>query len=276
MKLNDLYDEPMFETVGNLSLQERKQLIRSLKIDLAEAAVAEHMLTLTEEEKKEQSYKILTALAWALGKGAKGIFWVITHPFQAVALAAVLTHPQGAWNLANLTWNLIADPGAVASVLANQLTPWGDKKKAADDLSSIVGGNLPIDTITAIAGAAVQYALPVAGVIALLYGGKKLYDYLKSKNGLPKEEPKPEQGGFKKDVSQLKQEPVKETQQGYHVKDHKVYGKVLARDGQTVVADHDTASKLADQYNGGLIKSMDGRRYIIKMSEAPPTLVGKM
>jgi hypothetical protein len=61
--------------------------------------------------------------------------------------------------------------------------------------------------------------------------------------------------------------------QGYHVKNHSVYGKILAFDGQTVIADYDKASRLADKYNGSLIKSMDGRRYIIKLSEAPPTEV---
>ena len=61
--------------------------------------------------------------------------------------------------------------------------------------------------------------------------------------------------------------------QGYHVKDNKVYGKVLAYNGQTVLADHNKASLLADKFNGSLIKSMDGRRYLIKLSEAPPSLV---
>lgn len=60
--------------------------------------------------------------------------------------------------------------------------------------------------------------------------------------------------------------------QGYHVKAHSVYGKVLAHNGKTVVADPATAEKLADQYNGSMIKAMDGKRYIIKLSEAPPSL----
>lgn len=58
--------------------------------------------------------------------------------------------------------------------------------------------------------------------------------------------------------------------QGYHIKNNSVYGKVLAYNGQTVIADHDKASELADKFNGTLVKSMDGRRYIIKLSEAPP------
>jgi hypothetical protein len=48
---------------------------------------------------------------------------------------------------------------------------------------------------------------------------------------------------------------------------------VLAFNGQTVIADANKASELADKFNGSLVKSMDGRRYIIKLSEAPPTPV---
>jgi pyrimidine deaminase RibD-like protein len=61
----------------------------------------------------------------------------------------------------------------------------------------------------------------------------------------------------------------------YHVKNHSVYGKVLAQDGQTVLADPDTAELLAAKYNGSLIKALDGKRYIIKLSEAPPHVVGE-
>ena len=235
----------------------RHEMIAAIHEDLA------GLSGLTEDERQAKGLKILPGLAWAMMKGAQGIFWVITHPFQAVSLAAVATHPQGAWNLANLTWNLIADPGAVASVLASQLTPWGDKKKAAEDLSSIVGGNLPTDAIMGLATIAVQYALPVAAVIALLYGGNKLYNYLKEKNALPEPETKDKE----------KTVPVREGNQGYHVKNNSVYGKVLAFNGQTVIADQSKASELADRYNGSLVKSMDGRRYIIKLSEAPPELV---
>ena len=68
---------------------------------------------------------------------------------------------------------------------------------------------------------------------------------------------------------------VTEDEQGYHVKNNIVYGKVLAHNGRTVLADYDTAEQLADRFNAhGIIKSMDGRRYIIKMSEAPPRVVG--
>ena len=69
-----------------------------------------------------------------------------------------------------------------------------------------------------------------------------------------------------------KQKSLNESQ-GYHVKNNPVYGKVLAFNGQTVIADANKASELADKFNGSLVKSMDGRRYIVKLSEAPPTPV---
>ena len=73
---------------------------------------------------------------------------------------------------------------------------------------------------------------------------------------------------------ELGAQPVSENaEQGYHVKNNKVYGKVLAYNGQTVIANHEKAMELADKYNGSLLKSMDGKRFIIKVSEAPPTAV---
>jgi hypothetical protein len=75
---------------------------------------------------------------------------------------------------------------------------------------------------------------------------------------------------------ELGAQPVSENEgQGYHVKNNKVYGKVLAFNGQTVIADHEKAMQLADKYNGSLLKSMDGKRFIIKVSEAPPTAVSE-
>jgi len=148
---------------------------------------------LSEADMKVTGDKILQALAWGLQKGAKGVFWVVTNPIKAISLAAVATHPKGAWNLANLTFNLISDPVATGKILANQITPWADSAKAASDLSMIIGDNLPSAAITGLAKLAVSYALPVAGVIALLYGGNKLYNYLKSKNALPPEQPAQQQ-----------------------------------------------------------------------------------
>ena len=155
--------------------------------------ILEDYESLSEADLKAMGDKILQALAWGLQKGAKGVFWVVTNPLKAISVAAVATHPKGAWNLANLTFSLIADPVATGKILANQITPWGDSAKAASDLATIIGDKLPGPAITALANLAVTYALPVAGVIALLYGGNKLYNYLKNKNALPPEQPAQQQ-----------------------------------------------------------------------------------
>jgi hypothetical protein len=47
-----------------------------------------------------------------------------------------------------------------------------------DDIKELVGDMLDIKTIKAIAQVAVKWALPAAAIVAILYGGKKLYDYL--------------------------------------------------------------------------------------------------
>jgi hypothetical protein len=142
---------------------------------------------ITEQRLDEsKGIQILPALAWALEKGVSSIFWVITNPLQAMSVAAVATHPQGAWNLGNITWNLIKDPVATAKILGKQLTSgiWGDKEEAAKDLAKITGGELPIAQLEALAEAAVKYAIPVAGVVALLAGGAALYEYLHKNNAI--------------------------------------------------------------------------------------------
>jgi hypothetical protein len=56
--------------------------------------------------------------------------------------------------------------------------------------------------------------------------------------------------------------------QGYHVKNNSVYGKILAKDGVAVLTSYDEAIKLANKFNGTLIKPARNR-YMVKVSEAP-------
>lgn len=58
-----------------------------------------------------------------------------------------------------------------------------------------------------------------------------------------------------------------EMNEEWSTKNHKVYGKVLARHGQTHLAPYDEADKLAEKHKGTLIKSLNPKRYIIKMPE---------
>jgi hypothetical protein len=56
--------------------------------------------------------------------------------------------------------------------------------------------------------------------------------------------------------------------EGYHVKDHATFGKVLAKDGNTHLVDYDTADKISDKHKGSsVIKTLDRKKYIVKMPE---------
>ena len=48
-----------------------------------------------------------------------------------------------------------------------------------DDIKELVGDLLDMDAIKALAEVAVKYALPATAIVALLYGGKKLADYMR-------------------------------------------------------------------------------------------------
>lgn len=143
---------------------------------------------LTEGEISDQSIKILKGLGIAGRKGFKGLWWAINNPGKAILLAAAVTNPKGTWNAANFTWNLVTDPLATTQVLGkygiNSMTPWRNTNTAAAELNKILGNSVTSDFIFNLANASVKYALPVTGVIALLYGGKKFIDYLNSKNSV--------------------------------------------------------------------------------------------
>ncbi|SVA78818.1 uncharacterized protein METZ01_LOCUS131672 [marine metagenome] len=47
-----------------------------------------------------------------------------------------------------------------------------------DDITELVGDMLDSETIKALAQVAIKWALPATAIIAILYGGKKLYDYV--------------------------------------------------------------------------------------------------
>lgn len=78
------------------------------------------------------------------------------------------------------TNNLISDAGAAAQVAANGV--YNSAQELASDLSNVVKNNVPPQTLSKIASIGVKYALPAAALIALLYGGSKLYNYLRNKN----------------------------------------------------------------------------------------------
>lgn len=79
--------------------------------------------------------------------------------------------------------NVIADKKAALEATVDSV--WKDAGEAYDKIAAIVGENLNSDTIKALADAAVEYAIPVAAIVAILYGGKVLYDYMHSSSEQP-------------------------------------------------------------------------------------------
>lgn len=72
----------------------------------------------------------------------------------------------------------------------------------------------------------------------------------------------------KRTLAQQKRQHMREE---YEVRNHPVYGKVLAKAGKTVTADYDTADDHSAKHKGSLIiKSMVPKKYHVKMPEHMP------
>ena len=78
------------------------------------------------------------------------------------------------------TNNLVSDAAAATQVAAKGV--YNSAQELASDLSNVVKNNVTTQTLSKIASVGVKYALPAAAIIALLYGGSKLYNYLRNKN----------------------------------------------------------------------------------------------
>jgi hypothetical protein len=149
----------------------------------------------TESQINEAVPLLLPALAMAARIGVPAIGRVLKggatgaakiaakNPKTAAVAAAAATNPDAAMDIANVaknTYNLVSDPAAAAKALAQGV--WNSASDAATGIASIVGDNLKPDAIKALAAASAKYALPAAAVVALLYGGKKLYDYVSAES----------------------------------------------------------------------------------------------
>ena len=134
------------------------------------------------------------AIARLAGRGAAGAAKVAAkNPKTAAVAAAAAANPEAAMDVANVVknaYNLVSDPGAAVAALAQGV--WNNAADAAKNISSIVGNNLTPEAIKGLAAVSVKYALPAAAVVAVLYGGKKLYDYLSSR---PSDAPKEDAAG---------------------------------------------------------------------------------
>lgn len=101
------------------------------------------------------------------------------NPIKTTVGIAAATHPEETGKVidaAGTAYSVVADPVAAGTAAVKQA--WKTTEEAASDISKIVGNKLTPEAIAKLADAAIKYALPIVAVLAILYGGKKLYDYL--------------------------------------------------------------------------------------------------
>ncbi len=72
--------------------------------------------------------------------------------------------------------NVVSNPGALQQI---RDTASETVKSLAQKIKSAVGDKISNEQIAALARGFKKYALPAAALVAVLYGGKKLYDYIK-------------------------------------------------------------------------------------------------
>jgi hypothetical protein len=80
--------------------------------------------------------------------------------------------------------NLVKDAGAAQAFAQSSPKSATD---IAQGITSITKGAVAPTTVQQITQGAIKYGLPAAGIVALLYGGKKLFDYVSKKNKAKKE-----------------------------------------------------------------------------------------
>lgn len=80
--------------------------------------------------------------------------------------------------------NMVKDVGAAQAFA--QSNP-SSAKDVAQGITSITKGTIPPAQIQGLTQQVIKYGLPAAGIVALLYGGKKLFDYVSKRNKKQKE-----------------------------------------------------------------------------------------
>jgi hypothetical protein len=128
----------------------------------------------------------LPALAMAVRAGAPMVARMLSRQgAQTVAKSAATAG-------VNTSKAIIANPGKVAAIAGGAYT-YKTISDAVEAIQGFAGAALDQLTVANLAKVAVKYALPAAAIVAVLYGGKKLYDYMR--NG-SEESPVAEQSGI--------------------------------------------------------------------------------
>lgn len=120
---------------------------------------------------------LLPAIAAAVRLGAPLVTKLLSKEVAKKAATEIAKKSVGGGMMAGKV--ILKNPGkALTAYGAYELYQTIDD--AIEHITQLVGDALDPASIKALAAIALQYALPVGAVIAILYGGKKLYDYISS------------------------------------------------------------------------------------------------
>lgn len=126
----------------------------------------DHIENLKEEVDIGDILNIAGALGMGTLGGAVSIFFGMTSPLNAnedeILKKLAAEH----------TASHVANQAAASELASSSSIP------SAENISKITGNLLSPDTISNLADLAIKYALPAAAIVAILYGGKVLYDYI--------------------------------------------------------------------------------------------------
>ncbi len=126
--------------------------------------------------------RALVATAPHVARGLGNILkWAAKNPKTAAVAGVAASNPTDTANVISGAVSVVADPGEAARQAARGVA-WSTVDAAVNGINKIVGTNLTPDAVMSLASVAVKYALPIAAVVAVLYGGKKLYDYMASES----------------------------------------------------------------------------------------------
>ena len=119
--------------------------------------------------------------AGAAANIAKNAKPLIKKGAEAAGKGAVKVAPKiarGAGTVAKGVGKTILKHPIKATILGVGAKIYMEVDELIDDITELVGDMLDSETIKALAQVAVKYAIPAVAIVAILYGGKKLYDYI--------------------------------------------------------------------------------------------------
>ncbi len=129
--------------------------------------------------------------AGAAANIAKNAKPLIQKGAEAAGKGAIKVAPKiakGAGSVAKGVGKQILKHPIKATILGVGAKIYTEVDELFDHIKELVGDMLDNETIKALAQVAVKWALPATAIIAILYGGKKLYDYIQDEEEVELEE----------------------------------------------------------------------------------------